>query len=167
MVDCQNPQLQGNLNVKAEIRYQISMARYLRGAQSEQWMLEELGSLEFCKFSQVYLKGYPRKAYSEVPEPFCKAGNFLKAWWAYMMELFWALAQGFQLVLFRINLWSHSQRSWSLVVDNNCIFLQEGRVVGEKSVSSYLHRDWYDMSILFCYIHWENQEKGRKIYAFF
>lgn len=158
MVDCQNAQLQRNLSVKAEIRYHISMARYLRGAQLEQWMLEELGSLEFCKSSQVYLKGCSRKVRSEILEPFYKAGKFSKAWWAFLMELFWALSWGFQIVLFRNNLLSHSQRSWSLVVDCNFIFLQEGRVVGEKSFSSYSHRDWYVMSILLLHSLGESRE---------
>lgn len=93
-VDCPNPQLQGYLTRKVEIRV-FAGTRFLRlgilrGSQLEQWMLEELGSLKFSKSSQVCLKGYPRKAYSEIPEPFCKAEDFSKAWWAYMMELFWA-----------------------------------------------------------------------------
>lgn len=93
-VDCQNPQLQGNLTMKAEIRVfggtRSLRLGILRGAQLEQWMLEELGSLEFCKCSWACLKGYLRKAYSEILDPFCKAEDFSKDWWSYMTELFWA-----------------------------------------------------------------------------
>lgn len=56
------------------------MARVLSGAHLEQRILEELDSLEFCKSSQVCLKGYPRKVYSEIPEPLHKAEGVSQAW---------------------------------------------------------------------------------------
>lgn len=132
--DCQNLQLQSNLTMKAEISlwvYQISKARYPRCPQLEQWTLEELGSLEFCKYPQVCLKSYPRKAYSESQSLSAKLKTSLRCgeltWWSYSTNK----PQGFQVMLFRINLWLYSQRSWNLVVDHKSIFLQEGRVGGQ------------------------------------
>jgi len=102
-------------------------------------MLEALGSLEFSKSSQMCLKAYPSKAHTEITCPFCKAKDFSKAWLAHTIRVILSQKpQGFQVVLFRISLWSHSQRSRKLL-DHNRIFLQEGSVE-EKSVNSSLHR---------------------------
>lgn len=91
-IDCPNSQLQGNLTMIAVIRVfaanRSPLLRILKEAQLGQWMLEEVDSLELCKSSQVRLKGYPRKVYSEIPEPLCKAEDVSKAWWAYGMKVF-------------------------------------------------------------------------------
>lgn len=138
----------------------------LSRAHLEQWMLEERDSLEFCKSSQVCLKGYLKKVYSDIPEPLCKAEDVSKVWWAYMMKVFWTTnLRDSQLCC--LGLIYDSQRLWKLLVKQNCIFLQEGSVWGKKSDHPYLHRLWHNMPIFFCYIHWENQEMTWKIYAVF
>lgn len=116
--DCSNSQFQGNLSMTAVIRVFAATRSPQLGivsrAHLEQWVLEELDSLELCKSSQVCLKGYPRKVYSEIPESLHKAEDVSEAWWAYMMKVFWTTnLRDSQLCC--LGLIYGSQRAWNIL----------------------------------------------------